>query len=166
MKKLFTRLAILALFVSCDSQAKKVSEEPAELAQAKVDTTTPKVLGVGGIFFYSDNPSETKDWYSKNMGIEMNDWGSSSFESRDINNPEKVNSLQWKPFKTGDEYFSPSKKDFMINYQVQQIEALVEKLRKNGVTILDSIESFDYGKFVHILDGEGRKVELWEATGN
>ena len=92
----------------------------------------------------------------------MNDWGSSSFDSRDINNPEQINSLQWKPFKKGDEYFSPSKKDFMINYQVQNIEGLVDKLKENGVTLLDSIETFDYGKFVHILDKEGNKIELWE----
>ena len=124
--------------------------------------TTPKVTGVGGIFFYSDNLEETKEWYTKNLGIEINDWGSSSFDSRDINKPEQINSLQWKPFKKGDEYFSPSKKDFMINYQVQNIEGLVSKLKGNGVTVLDSIETFDYGKFVHILDKEGNKIELWE----
>lgn len=78
----------------------------------------PKVTGIGGIFFYSDNPQETKECYTKNLGIEINDWGSSSFESRDIDDPDKINSLQWKPFKKGDEYFSPSPKDFMINYQV------------------------------------------------
>lgn len=102
------------------------------------DTTTPKVTGIGGIFFYSDNPQETKEWYTKNLGIEINDWGSSSFESRNLVNPDIINSLQWKPFKNGDEYFSPSKKDFMINYQVQNIEGLLIKLKENGVTILDS----------------------------
>ncbi len=125
--------------------------------------TTPKVTGIGGIFFFSDNPKETKEWYSKNLGIEINDWGSSSFESRDINRPDEINSLQWKPFKKDDAYFSPSKKEFMINYQVQNIEGLVNKLRENGVTILDSIESYDgIGKFVHIMDDEGNKIELWE----
>ena len=124
--------------------------------------TNPKVTGIGGIFFLSENLQETKEWYAKNLGIEINDWGSSSFESRNINNPEEINSLQWKPFKKGDEYFSPSKKDFMINYQVQNIEGLVIKLKENGVTILDSIVTFDYGKFVHIMDSEGNKIELWE----
>lgn len=124
--------------------------------------TTPRVTGIGGIFFYSDNLPETKEWYTKNLGIEINDWGSSSFESRNINNPEEINSLQWKPFKKGDEYFSPSKKDFMINYQVQNIEGLVKRLKENGVTILDSIAAYEYGKFVHIMDNEGNKIELWE----
>ena len=122
----------------------------------------PKVTGIGGIFFYSDNPKETKEWYTKNLGIEVNDWGSSSFESRNVNNPDEINSLQWKPFKNGDEYFSPSQKDFMINYTVQNIEGLVNKLKENGVTILDSMATYDFGKFIHIMDAEGNKIELWE----
>jgi len=126
--------------------------------------TIPKVTGIGGIFFYSENPKETNEWYSKNLGIEINDWGSSSFESRNINNPDEINSLQWKAFKSGDEYFSPSQKGFMINYQVQNIEGLVSKLKENGVPILDSIATYDYGKFVHIMDNEGNKIELWEPN--
>lgn len=121
----------------------------------------PKVTGIGGIFFFTDNPKDTRDWYAKNLGLEVNDWGS-TFESRNIHNPEEINSLQWSPFKKGDEYFSPSKKDFMINYRVQNIEGLVNKLKENNVTVLDDIASYDYGKFVHILDAEGNKIELWE----
>ena len=126
----------------------------------------PKVTGIGGIFFFSDNPQEIKDWYAKNLGLEINEWGSSSFESRNINRPDEINSLQWSPFKKGDEYFSPSKKEFMINYLVQNIEGLVIKLRENGVTILGSIATYDYGKFVHIMDAEGTKIELWEPIDN
>jgi predicted enzyme related to lactoylglutathione lyase len=122
---------------------------------------TPKVTGIGGIFFFSDNPQETKEWYAKNLGLKVNDWGS-TFESRNAARPDEIESLQWSPFKKGDEYFSPSKKDFMINYRVQNIEGLVNKLKQNGVTILDSIATYDYGKFVHIMDAEGNKIELWE----
>ena len=122
----------------------------------------PKVTGIGGIFFFADNPKEIKDWYANNLGLDVNAWGSVSFESRDVNNPDKTNSLQWSPFKKDDEYFSPSKKEFMINYRVQNIEGLVEKLEENGVTILDNITAYDYGKFVHIMDAEGNKIELWE----
>lgn len=60
---------------------------------------TPKVTGIGGIFFFSDNPEESKDWYSKNLGLQINEWGASSFESRNVNKPEEINSLQWCPFK-------------------------------------------------------------------
>jgi predicted enzyme related to lactoylglutathione lyase len=124
--------------------------------------TTPKVTGIGGIFFFSDNTKEIKDWYAKNLGFEVNEWGSVSFEYRDVNNPEQVIPLQWSPSKKGSEYFAPSKKEFMINYTVQNIEGLVDKLKENGVTILDDIATYDYGKFVHIMDAEGNKIELWE----
>jgi len=124
---------------------------------------TPKVTGVGGIFFFTDNPKETTEWYSKNLGLDTNDYGC-SFESRNVNRPEEINVLQWSPFKKGSEYFAPSKKEFMINYRVQNIEGLVNKLKENGVNILDDIASYDYGKFVHILDHEGNKIELWEPV--
>ena len=124
---------------------------------------SPKVTGIGGIFFFSENPDKTKEWYAKNLGFEVNQWGS-SFEFRNSNRPDELNYLQWSPFEKGSEYFSPSKKEFMINYRVQLIEALVEKLKENGVTIVDSIVTYDYGKFVHIMDGEGNKIELWEPV--
>ena len=166
MNRLIFVISIIAIFTSCNSTNKKTNKmEDQKNETTNTDSTsdtTPKVTGIGGIFFYSDNLQETKEWYTKNLGIEMNDWGSSSFESRNINRPEEINSLQWTPFKNGDEYFSPSKKDFMINYRVQNIEALVNKLKENGVTILDSIATYDYGKFVHIMDTEGNKIELWE----
>lgn len=123
--------------------------------------TVPKVTGIGGIFFFSDNPKEVKEWYAKNLGLEVNEWGS-TFEFRNANRPEEINYLQWSPFKKGSEYFAPSKKEFMINYRVQNIEGFVKKLKANGVTIVDEIETFDYGKFVHIMDFEGNKIELWE----
>jgi predicted enzyme related to lactoylglutathione lyase len=124
--------------------------------------TTPKVTGIGGIFFFSDNPKETKEWYAKNLGLDINDWGFTSFESRNLNKPDEIESIQWKPFKTGDESFSPSKKEFMINYRVRNMEALVNKLKENGVTVLDSIATYDFGKFVHIMDADGNKIQLWE----
>src|SRR6187549_726934 len=141
-----------------------MKDEKNQTDKTPVDTNTPKVTGIGGIFFFSDNPKETKEWYTKNLGFDINEWGSSSFESRDLNRPDEINSLQWSPFEKGDEYFSPSKKDFMINYRVQNIEALVTKLKTNGVTILDDITTYDYGKFVHIMDAEGNKIELWEPA--
>jgi predicted enzyme related to lactoylglutathione lyase len=125
--------------------------------------TIPKVTGIGGIFFFSDNPEKTREWYRQNLGIETNEYGS-SFEFRNVNKPEEINILQWSPFEKDSEYFAPSKKEFMINYIVQNIEGLVSKLRGDGVTILDNIETYDYGKFVHIMDPEGNKIELWEPV--
>jgi predicted enzyme related to lactoylglutathione lyase len=167
MKKLIVTIFVLATLSSCDlstnksknmTEQKKQSNEPL----SKQDTTA-KVTGIGGIFFFSDNPEKTKEWYSENLGLEVNQWGS-SFEFRNANRPDEINYLQWSPFKQGSEYFSPSKKEFMINYRVQNIEGLVNKLKENGATILDSIETYDYGKFVHIMDAEGNKIELWEPV--
>jgi predicted enzyme related to lactoylglutathione lyase len=168
MKSLLTIILLLTLLASCASTTKKTNNMEDQKKQSSNSSspvdTTPMVTGIGGIFFYSDNLQKTKEWYIKNLGIEFNDWGSSSFESRNINRPDEINSLQWKPFKKGDEYFSPSKKDFMINYLVQNIEGLVKKLKENGVTILDSIATYEFGKFVHIMDAEGNKIELWEPA--
>ena len=162
--KIVTMILLLSFLLLSCSSSDKINNTIKTNNQMEIimNDTIPKVTGVGGIFFYSDNLKESKEWYTKNLGIEINDWGSSSFESRNINKPDEINSLQWKPFKKGDEYFSPSKKDFMINYTVQNIEGLVNKLKENGVTVLDSIASYDFGKFVHIMDAEGNKIELWE----
>ena len=125
--------------------------------------TTPKVTGIGGIFFRTKDPQKTREWYGKHLGMAINDYGS-SIEFRNANRPDEINYLQWSPFDENTDYFKPSEKEFMINYRVQNIEALVEKLRKDGVTIVDEIEAFDYGKFVHIMDNEGNKIELWEPV--
>lgn len=138
-------------------------EEQKNETTVSTNDTTPKVTGVGGIFFFSDDPKATKEWYRDNLGIDTNDYGA-SFESRNIDNPKEINILQWSPFKKGSEYFAPSTKEFMINYRVQNIEGLVAKLKENGVTVVDNIESYDYGKFVHIMDMEGNKIELWEPV--
>lgn len=123
----------------------------------------PKVTGIGGIFFFSEDPAKTRQWYADNLGLAVNEWGS-TFESRNAQRPEEINYLQWSPFKQGSNYFSPSVKEFMINYRVQNLEGLMEKLRAGGVTILDTIETFDYGKFLHIMDADGNKIELWEPV--
>jgi predicted enzyme related to lactoylglutathione lyase len=165
MNKLIITISIFATLSSCNltpNKSKNMAEQKKQSDESlSQQDTTPKVTGIGGIFFFSDNPEKTKEWYSENLGLEVNQWGS-SFEFRNANRPDEINYLQWSPFKQGSEYFSPSKKEFMVNYRVQNIEGLVNKLKNNGVTILDSIETYDYGKFVHIMDAEGNKIELWE----
>lgn len=86
------------------------------------------------------------------------------FEFRNADQPDEINYLQWSPFKEDTDYFDPSKKEFMINYRVQNIEGLVEQLKENGVTVVDKIETYEYGKFVHTMDPEGNKIELWEPV--
>ena len=122
----------------------------------------PKVIAVGGIFFYSENIEKTNEWYQKNLGFEINSWGSASFDLKDEKNAEVINPLQWKTFKKENKHFAPSKKGFMINYQVQNLEGLISQLKKNKVEILDDLTTFDYGKFAYIMDCDGNKIELWE----
>ena len=129
-----------------------------------MDKEEPKVVGIGGVFFKSDNPEETKKWYKENLGIITDQYGS-MFKSRNIDNPDEINYLQWSPFNKDTDYFDPSKKEFMINYRVQNIEDLVKMLKEKGITVLDEITEYgEIGKFVHILDPEGNKIELWEPS--
>jgi predicted enzyme related to lactoylglutathione lyase len=95
------------------------------------------------------------------LGLAISEYGS-SFEFRNANRPEEINYLQWSPFPDNTDYFNPSEKEFMVNYRVQHIDKLVEELKAKGVTVVDEITEYDYGKFVHILDPEGNKIELWE----
>jgi predicted enzyme related to lactoylglutathione lyase len=122
-----------------------------------------KVIGIGGIFFKSKKPQQMNEWYKTHLGLDTNQYGA-TFEWRHTEDPTKKGATQWSAFADSTKYFEPSTKDFMINYQVENLESLVEELKKEGVTILDEIESYDYGKFIHIVDIEGNKIELWEAT--
>ncbi|HWV69192.1 VOC family protein [Chitinophaga sp.] len=129
----------------------------------KTATKMKKVTGIGGIFFKCKDPNKMKDWYQKHLGLNTNDYGA-TFEWYEGADSTKKAVTQWSPFEETTKYFAPSAKDFMINYRVENLEQLVEELKKEGVTIVDKIESYDYGKFVHIMDVEGNKIELWEPT--
>ena len=122
-----------------------------------------KVTGKGGIFFKCKDSKKMSEWYKTHLGLDTNDWGA-TFEWCDAEDPTKKGSTQWSPFAETTKYFEPSAKDFMINYRVADLEALVEELKKEGVTIVDKIENSDYGKFVHIIDMEGNKIQLWEPN--
>ena len=120
-----------------------------------------RVTGIGGVFFKSTDPKKTNEWYSKHLGIDVSEYGA-NFEWRELDDKEKTGSTAWNAFKKETKYFEPSQKDFMINYRVENLEWLVGELKKEGVTICDAIETYDYGKFVHIMDNDGNKIQLWE----
>ena len=126
-------------------------------------TNLKRVTGIGGIFFKCKDPNRMKEWYKTHLGLETDQYGT-TFEWRQGSDPAKKGFTQWSPFTESTKYFEPSTKEFMINYRVENLETLVEQLKKEGVTITDNIESFEYGKFVHILDMEGNKIELWEPN--
>lgn len=133
------------------------------VTQHKETQKMKKVTGIGGIFFKCKDPEKMKDWYQTHLGLNTNPYGA-VFEWYQGADSTKKGFTNWSPFKETTNYFEPSSKDFMINYRVADLEALVEELTKNGVTVLDSIETYEYGKFVHILDAEGNKIELWEPN--
>jgi predicted enzyme related to lactoylglutathione lyase len=93
--------------------------------------------------------------------MDVGDYGA-NFEWREADDTTKEGSTAWNTFPEKTKYFEPSAKDFMINYRVDDLEAMIEQLNAEGVTIVDEIEAYDYGKFVHIVDLEGNKVQLWE----
>lgn len=126
-----------------------------------MDNKTPKVTGIGGIFFKSKDAKKSREWYGEHLGLATTPYGS-SFEFRNANRPEEINYLSWSPFEDSTDYFAPSEKEFMINYRVQNIEGLVKQFKEKGITVCDEITEYDYGKFVHIMDPEGNKIELWE----
>ena len=122
-----------------------------------------KATGIGGIFFKCKDPNKMREWYQKHLGLNTNQYGA-VFEWYQGADSTKKGFTTWSPFAETTNYFEPSAKEFMINYRVENIEELVEQLKKEGVTITDKIETFDYGKFVHIVDVEGNKIELWEPN--
>jgi len=122
-----------------------------------------RVTGIGGIFFKCKDPGKVREWYKTHLGLNTNQYGT-VFEWRQGADTTKKGFTQWSPFKETTKYFEPSTRDFMINYRVENLEALVDQLKKENVTIADSIETVEYGKFVHIIDIEGNKVELWEPN--
>ena len=120
-----------------------------------------RVTSIGGIFFKCKNPAAQMDWYNKHLGIVMDKYGT-SFQWRQADEQEKMGHTAWSPFEETTDYFGKPTQQYMINYRVENLEELVEQLKKEGVTVVDEIEAFEYGKFVHILDLEGNQVELWE----
>lgn len=159
MKKLIYIFCLITLVSCTEQQKKEIPVEPQ--SETTPENDIPRVTGIGGIFFFSEDPKNLNQWYGDNLGLALDGFGS-PFEFRNANNPDEINFLRWAPFADSTNYFQPSTKEFMINYRVNNIEALVKNLKDNGVLVVDDIESYPYGKFVHIMDPEGNKIELWE----
>jgi len=120
-----------------------------------------RVTGIGGFFFKTEDPNATKEWYKNNLGITIGQHGWTFWWKEKAGNDC---STQWSPFEADTKYFDPSPKQFMMNFRVDNLEALLEVLKEEGVTIVGEVETYDYGKFGWILDPEGNKIELWEPN--
>lgn len=119
-----------------------------------------KVTGIGGIFFKSENPEQTKSWYKEHLGIAADQYGA-NFKWLETDT-KKEGLTVWNPFPADTQHFAPSQQSFMINYRVADLEALLKELKAEGVTIVGDMQTFEYGKFAWILDPDGNKIELWE----
>jgi predicted enzyme related to lactoylglutathione lyase len=123
----------------------------------------PRVTGLGGIFFKAKDPAALKAWYSKNLGIRMSGYGS-TFEWHQGMDNTKKGFTAWAPFKETTKYFQPSEKPFMINYRVEGLDQLLAQMKAGGILPVDSLQKTSYGNFIHLMDPEGNKIELWEPN--
>lgn len=121
-----------------------------------------KVTGIGGIFFSAQNPVELRAWYKEHLGIDVQDWGGAAFTWADAEgNPTKGTTV-WSIGAADGNHFAPSKSPFMINYRVDDLDAVLQALRDEGCNVLEKADDSEYGKFGWVIDTEGNKVELWE----
>jgi len=125
--------------------------------------TSPRVTGIGGIFFKAQDAPKLRAWYQKHLGLPLDPaWGGWSFFWRDAKSPQKKGYTVWSAFEGDTEYFKPSKKPFMINYRVADLKRVLAELKKEGVQVDPKTEESEFGKFGWIMDPEGHRIELWE----
>jgi predicted enzyme related to lactoylglutathione lyase len=117
-----------------------------------------RVTGLGGVFFKAEDPKKIKEWYKNHLGVE----GIFQWRPADGSGGPEPAQTVFNPFKADTTYFAPSEKPFMFNFRVENLDALLEALRAEGVTVVGTVEEYPYGKFGWILDPEGNKIELWE----
>jgi predicted enzyme related to lactoylglutathione lyase len=126
-----------------------------------------RVIGIGGIFFKANDPVKLADWYKKHLGFDVEDWGGAVFRENagaELT-PPRQSHIVWSPFEAKTDYFKPSEKPFMINYRVQDLDAVLAQLRKEGVDVAKT-EKSEFGYFGWIMDPEGNRIELWEPPAN
>jgi predicted enzyme related to lactoylglutathione lyase len=120
-----------------------------------------RVTGIGGVFFKAKDDEALKKWYHDHLGIELKQ-GCGVFQGRELDQPGKITNTIWSPFPHDTTYFEPSRAPFMINYRVENLEAVLAALRAEGVAVEDKVEASDFGRFGWLLDPEGNRIELWE----
>jgi predicted enzyme related to lactoylglutathione lyase len=122
-----------------------------------------RVTGIGGVFFKSDDQEKLYQWYERHLGITRRPDGTgAAFAWRDPEDDEKKGMTAWAVFSRQSKYFDPSRSPFMINYRVDDLDALLKALKEEGVEIDPHREDYDYGRFAWIMDPDGNRIESWE----
>lgn len=116
-----------------------------------------RVTGIGGIFFQAQDPETLRAWYQTHLGIDVQAWGGAAFQWQD-----QGGATIWNVSPGKDNPYAPGTSPFMINYRVDDLDALLDALRAEGCNVLEAGEASEYGKFGWVLDPEGNKVELWQ----
>lgn len=128
-----------------------------------ISTSRGRVLGIGGIFFKSRDKQVLENWYRDHLGIDSSpERGGAHLQWRSHEDPAKEYLTVWSVFPETTNYFDPSQQTFMINYIVDDLDALLTKLQAEGVKIDPKREDHDYGRFAWIFDADGNKIELWQ----
>ena len=123
------------------------------------------ITGIGGIFFKANDPEKLGAWYKEHLSLEVEEYGGVTFREAGANagsSPKRQAYTVWSPFAADTDYFAPSDKPFMINFRVADLDALLTKLRSEGVTVDERTEKSEFGYFGWAMDPEGNRIELWE----
>lgn len=122
-----------------------------------------RVIGIGGIFFKSPDHARLRSWYAENLGIDHGEHGR-MFQWRPADGTEPERITIWSIFPGSSTYFGPSDSGFMINYIVDDLDAMLRKLEKSGARIDPKRDDHDYGRFAWVYDPDGNKIELWQPA--
>lgn len=120
-----------------------------------------RVTGIGGVFFKAKDPKALGEWYRTHLGMDVQSWGGAVFRWAD-DNSDRAGTTAWNLFKDDTSYFAPSTSSFMVNYRVEDLDALLAKLREEGCNVDANVQDSEYGKFGWVMDPEGNRVELWQ----
>ncbi|CAN5162814.1 VOC family protein [soil metagenome] len=121
-----------------------------------------RVTGIGGIFFKAADAAALREWYSRHLGISLEDWGGTAFSWQTPANPSGVGTTVWSVFEESSTYFAPSTARFMINYRVEDLHEILGALRAEGCDVADKVDESELGKFGWVMDPEGNRIELWQ----
>jgi glyoxylase I family protein len=155
-------LSSLFLISACSAAAQQAQSPQPEKSKPPVKTEQRgRILGIGGVFFKSANRDQTRDWYSKHLGL-TDKGGGAMLPWREHDDPQKEHVTVWTVFPASTDYFGPTHPSFMINYIVDDLDALLDRLKQEGVKIDDKRMNESYGRFAWIYDSDGNKIELWQ----
>jgi predicted enzyme related to lactoylglutathione lyase len=123
-----------------------------------------RVTGIGGVFFkVKSDHKQLAAWYARHLGLVLEEWGGAILKWPTDPKPDGGLTV-WHVAAKDSQWFSPSDSSFMVNYRVDDLNGLLEQLRRDGVTIVKGPETEENGHFAWILDPDGNKIELWQPT--